>query len=89
MTWATYREYFSFSKCGMWSLFLLVIYHVIINLTTMSVGFYLAFTLSSRVGKADESSGWAYQVILCVIMVCSIATSFAGKYLSNKIVSTY
>ena len=46
VTWRTYREYFSYSNCGIFSLFLLVLYHFIMNLTSIAVGLYLAFTLS-------------------------------------------
>lgn len=90
MTWATYKEYFSYSNCGAWSFFLLIFYHFVINLNSIAVGLYLAFTLSKRFGKEPqkESSDQYYEVILLLIMVSSVVTSFGGKYLSNKIVST-
>lgn len=84
VTWETYKEYFSYSKYGIWSLGLLVLYHFIINLNNMAVGLYLAFTLTTSF-SATESPG-SYNLILTLIMISSIATSFFGKYLSNKIV---
>ena len=65
------------------SLFLLVLYHFIMNLNSIAVGLYLAFTLSnSFTGESSPS----YNYILSLIMVSSVVTSFLGKYLSNKIV---
>lgn len=66
------------------SLFLLVLYHIIINLNAMAVGLYLAFTLTHQ---TQNESTLTYHVILTLIMLSSVATSFIGKYLSNKIVS--
>ncbi len=70
----------------MWSLFLLVLYHFIININNMAVGLYLAFTLTSSFSATESSS--SYNLILTLIMISSITTSFFGKYLSNKIVRT-
>jgi len=90
VTWQTYKEYFSYSNCGAWSFFLLIFYHFIINLNSIAVGLYLAFTLSMRFGKPDNAepagSDQYYEVILLLIMISSVVTSFGGKYLSNKIV---
>jgi ABC-type sugar transport system permease subunit len=89
VTWATYKEYFGYSRLGIASLFLLVFYHLIINLNSISVGLYLAFTLSNRFnedGSDQTQSSW-YNIILSLIMISSIVTTFLGKYLSNKIVS--
>ena len=60
-----------------------------INLNSIAVGLYLAFTLSKRFGKeeGEVSSDQYYEVVLLLIMISSIVTSFGGKYLSNKIVS--
>lgn len=85
MTWDTYKEYFGYSKHGIWSLALLVLYQFIINLNNMAVGLYLAFTLTSSLLHTE--SPHYYNLILSLIMICSIATSFFGKYLSIKIVS--
>jgi hypothetical protein len=65
------------------------------NLNSIAVGLYLAFTLSQRinhVSTSDSSSSSSandssYNLILSLIMISSIATSFFGKYLSNRIVS--
>lgn len=51
----------------------------------MAVGLYLAFTLTSSLLHTE--SPHYYNLILSLIMICSIATSFFGKYLSIKIVS--
>ena len=90
VTWSTYKEYFSYSNCGLWSFFLLIFYHFIINLNSIVVGLYLAFTLSQRFSDDDKvaiTSDKYYEVVLLLIMVSSVVTSFGGKYLSNKIVS--
>jgi multisubunit Na+/H+ antiporter MnhF subunit len=65
------------------SLFLLILYHIIINLNAMAVGLYLAFTLTH---SSPNESTYVYHVILTLIMLSSVATSFVGKYLSNRIV---
>ena len=65
------------------SLFLLVLYHFIMNLNSIAVGLYLAFTLSNSFNGESSPS---YNYILSLIMVSSVVTSFLGKYLSNKIV---
>ena len=54
VTWNTYKEYFGYSNYGIWSLFLLVLYHVIINLNSIAVGLYLAFTLSQRFKGTED-----------------------------------
>ena len=87
MTWETYKEYFSYSNCGIFSLFLLVFYHFIMNLNSIAVGLYLAFTLSKRFGNEAIEETTQYNITLLAIMVSSVVTSFGGKYLSNKIVS--
>jgi ABC-type sugar transport system permease subunit len=85
VTWDTYKEYFGYSKHGIWSLALLVLYHFVINLNNMAVGLYLAFTLTSSTSATESPA--SYNIILSLIMISSVATSFFVKYLSNKIVS--
>ncbi len=49
------------------------------------MGLYLAFTLSHKYAE-EESNTKGYNLVLLLIMISSILTSFGGKYLSNQIV---
>lgn len=91
--WPTYKELFNFGYGGSWGILIIILISVLINLCTLSVSLYLAFTLSHRfkatngipAANSEDSEGTHDNGILLLIVVLSLTFSFAGKYLSNKI----
>ena len=61
--------------------------HLLINLNALGVSGYLAYTLSHRLSTQEEIDEKSYDIVLALIMVSAILTSFIGKYLCNLIVS--
>jgi len=46
--WKDYKEFFSYSKCGIWGVALIVFCHFVINATTLAVSVYLGLTLTNH-----------------------------------------
>ena len=44
--WADYREFFSYAFGGIFGIVMIIFLHVIINLCTLSVSLFLAFSLT-------------------------------------------
>lgn len=60
---------------------------MIINLNAIGVSLFLAYTLSRKLSTTDEYDNLnqeSYNVILVLIMLSSIVTTFVGKYISNQ-----
>ncbi len=89
MRWETYKQYFSYTSLGTWSMLIVLASHVLINLNSIAVSAYLAYTLSRRMsaGEEEDIDESKYNITLIGIMISAIITSFLGKYLSNLIVS--
>ena len=73
---------------------LIFVLHTIINMCTMGVSLYLAFELTQRFSNEDEEgatnatpvhSDSFYNIILILIIILALMTSFIGKFISNKI----
>ena len=89
---ADYREFFSYAYGGICGIFVIIILHVIINLCTISVSFFLAFSLTKQLtSDADlsieekRSRNITYDVVLMSIISGALLSSFVGKFFSNKI----
>jgi hypothetical protein len=65
---------------------IVILSHLLINLNSIAVSGYLAYTLSQKMNDEDIDSS-QYNFTLLMIMVSSILTSFIGKFVSNRIVS--
>lgn len=90
--WADYKEFFSFAFGGIGGIALIVILHVVINLCTLAVSLFLAFSLTKRLTNEDSLSdkeqakqNMEYNVVLISIISFALLSSFVGKFLSNKI----
>ena len=46
VSWADYKEFFSFAFGGTGGIILIIVIHIVINLCTLSVSFFLAFSLT-------------------------------------------
>jgi ABC-type multidrug transport system fused ATPase/permease subunit len=95
--WSVYKHLFSFSTGGIKGLILVVVLSILINLCTIAVSMYLAFTLSHKfhaetklisaeelTAEKLEAYGHDNKVLFCIVLL-SLTSSFVGKYLSNKI----
>ena len=92
MRWKDYKAFFSFAFGGLSGIILIIVVHILINLCTLAVSLFLAFTLTKRftsdetLSEAEKSSRSAtYNIILITIISFALLSSFAGKFLSNKI----
>ena len=92
VSWADYKEFFSFAFGGMGGIILIIVLHIIINLCTLSVSLFLAFSLTKKFTSdealtADEqkSRNLTYNIVLISIISFALLSSFVGKFLSNKI----
>lgn len=90
--WADYKEFFSFAFGGIGGIALIVVLHVVINLCTLAVSLFLAFSLTKRLTNEDSLSdkeqakqNMEYNVVLISIISFALLSSFVGKFLSNKI----
>ena len=90
--WADYKEFFSYAYGGMCGIFLIIFLHVVINLCTLSVNFFLAFSLTKQISSDEDlstaekkSRNITYNVVLLSIISGALVSSFVGKFLSNKI----
>ena len=50
-----YRKYFSYSYLGLWSILVIIIVHILINLNNLAVGIYLAFTITNRLTSESDA----------------------------------
>ena len=90
--WIVYREFFAHAYGGFWGILLIIVLHVLMNLCSLAVSLFLAFSLTSKF-TTDESltatekysRTVTYNVVLISIISFSLLSSFAGKFLSNKI----
>ena len=62
---------------------LVLVLHIVINICTVAVSIYLGLTLTSKISAADQQVN--YVVVLSIIIVVALLSSFLGKLLSNKI----
>ena len=46
VTWADYKEFFSYAFGGLGGIILIIFLHIVINLCTLSVSLFLAFSLT-------------------------------------------
>ena len=90
--WADYKEFFSYAFGGIAGIFFIVFLHVVINLCTLSVSFFLAFTLTQKFTNDEQltvaekqSRTVTYNVILISIILFALLSSFMGKFISNRI----
>jgi ATP-binding cassette, subfamily C (CFTR/MRP), member 10 len=72
-------KYFGLSFCGKISVFIILALHVLINVATSSLSFYLAFALSD--GKSLDGVGRS----LTLIVVICLLTTVVGKVVSSLI----
>ena len=87
-----YQEFFAYAYGGLWGILLIIVLHVLMNLCSLAVSLFLAFSLTSKF-TTDESltatekysRTVTYNVVLISIISFSLLSSFAGKFLSNKI----
>lgn len=71
---------------------MIIVLHIVINLCTLAVSLFLAFSLTKRF-SSDESlsdgervgQNKTYNAILVSIITFAILSSFVGKFFSNKI----
>lgn len=78
---------------GKFSVFVVIFFHILINLCTSSLSFYLAYALSDfKEGAQGEKEhrnigqgGNGYFFILLAIMFICIVVTVIGKYISNAI----
>ena len=92
ISWANYKEFFSYAFCGVKGIVIIFVLHIIINLCTLSVSFFLAFTLTSKFANDETLSedqkndrNRLYNVILIAIILFALISSFIGKFFSNQI----
>ena len=90
--WADYKEFFSYAFGGLGGIVLIVFLHIVINLCTLSVSLFLAFSLTKKFTNNEElsvdekkSRNLTYNVVLISIITFALLSSFVGKFLSNKI----
>ena len=90
--WADYKYFFSFAFGGLWGIGFIVFIHLIINLCTLSVSLFLAFSLTHKFTNDDAlsveekaSRNVEYNIILITIILFALISSFIGKFISNKI----
>lgn len=83
VAWNDYKTFFSFSVSGKWGIVLVLALHVVINICTVAVSIYLGLTLTSKLNATDEQTN--YIIVLSIIIVVALLSSFLGKLISNKI----
>jgi ABC-type multidrug transport system fused ATPase/permease subunit len=83
VSWSDYKIFFSFSVGGKWGIVLVLALHVVINFCTVAVSIYLGLTLTSKISAADDQVN--YVIVLSIIIVVALVSSFLGKLISNKI----
>ena len=98
--WSIYKAFFGYGYCGIWNLLILILMSILINLCSVAVSLYLAFTLShkfvnTKEGKVHVGTDGKTHVasehhhhnnwVLTGIIVASLLSSFAGKFLSSRI----
>lgn len=89
---ADYKEFFSYAFGGVCGIFVIIFLHVVINLCTLSVSLFLAFSLTQQFtnddtldASAKKSRNLTYNIVLISIILFALLSSFIGKFLSNKI----
>jgi ABC-type multidrug transport system fused ATPase/permease subunit len=88
-----YFSYASKSLGGKFSVFIIIFLHILINLCTSSLSFYLAYALSDfkedNQGEKEHrnigAGGNTYFFVLMAIMFTCIIVTVIGKYISNAI----
>jgi len=90
--WADYKEFFSYAFGGMGGIVAIFVLHIVINLCTLAVSLFLAFTLTKRFTNDESlsleqkaSRNMTYNIVLISIISFALLSSFVGKFLSNKI----
>ena len=92
MGWADYKEFFSYAFGGLGGIILIIFIHIVINLCTLAVSLFLAFTLTKQFTsdqsltlEQKRSRNVTYNVVLISIILFALLSSFVGKFLSNRI----
>ena len=90
--WRDYREFLRLAFGGMCGILLIVLLHVVINLCSLAVSLFLAFSLTEKFTTdealtVDEKQHreMTYNVVLSSIIVFALLSAFLGKLLSNRI----
>ena len=96
MGWNTYKEFFSYAFGGLCGVVLIFLLHLLINISSVAVSLYLAFSLTQRLQESEEGNepiseevksrqARDYNLVLAGIISVSLLSSFLGKWISTKI----
>ena len=92
VAWSDYKDFFDYAFGGLWGIAMIVFIHLVINLCTLGVSLFLAFSLTQKFSndeklspQEEQSEDMKYNVVLVSIITFALFSSFVGKFLSNKI----
>ena len=92
VSWSDYNELFSYAYGGLKGIGVIVAIHVVINICTLGVSLFLAFSLTKRFSDDDslgaserQSRDRRYNVVLTSLILFALISSFIGKFFSNRI----
>ena len=90
--WSDYSKLFSHAPGGKCGIILIILMHIIINLSTTGVSLFLSFALTKKFSEdlvlnddEKDARDVRYNIALASIIGVALFTSFVGKYISNLI----
>ena len=93
VSWEDYKELFSYAFGGLKGIAVIVVIHIVINVCTLAVSLFLAFSLTKRFSESEDSlteneraqRDRYYNIVLTSLILFALLSSFIGKFLSNRI----